>query len=73
MPLTAFPLLDPLKISHQLPVGHGLIEGLLLETRAVQIVLDHPLPKASRADPDCSSAAIASRRVFGTWGSVASS
>ena len=65
---------DPLEVADQLPVGHRGVEGLLLEARGVQVVLDDAVRRsASRATWERSSAATASRSVFGTWGSVASS
>src|SRR5262245_29824975 len=32
---------DPLEVPEQFPVGHGLIERLLLQSCRVQIVIDH--------------------------------
>src|SRR5438034_1932039 len=43
LPLSLSGILDSLEEPHELPVGDGLVEGLLLETAMVQVVLHHGL------------------------------
>src|SRR4029453_9717167 len=45
------PNLDALEVAQQLPVGDGLIEGLLLEPPVLEIVLDHLRPEGVTGDP----------------------
>src|SRR5262245_2424848 len=44
------PASDPLEVPQQLPVGHGLIEGLLLEAGRVQVVIDHAVTERRPRD-----------------------
>src|SRR5215470_277602 len=41
--VSLFGILDPFKEPHELPVGDGLVEGLLLEPAVVEVVLDDSL------------------------------
>src|SRR5712692_10303810 len=43
LPVSLSGILDSLEEPHELPVGDGLIEGLLFETSVVEVVLDHGL------------------------------
>src|SRR5262245_57684056 len=43
-------LSDPLEVARQLPVGHDLVERLLLEPRAVQVVVDDALAEGGARD-----------------------
>src|SRR5262245_54714696 len=44
------PSSDPLEVPQQLRVGHGLIEGLLRETRGVQVVIDDAVTERRPGD-----------------------
>src|SRR5206468_11116218 len=44
------PSSDPLEVAHELPVGDRLVEGLLLELRGVQVVLDDTLAEGRARD-----------------------
>src|SRR5262249_56307099 len=45
----SFTSLDPFEVTAELPVGHDLVERLLLETRGVQVVVYDPI--AARPPP----------------------
>src|SRR5260370_93664 len=45
------PSLDAIEVAHQLPVGHGLVERLLLEPRGVEVVLDDALAERRARRP----------------------
>src|SRR5437016_10948891 len=49
-PSLSSPSSDPLEVAHQLPVGDRLVEGLLLEPRGVQVVLDDALAEGRARD-----------------------
>src|SRR5206468_11324046 len=49
-PSFSSPASDPLEVAHELPVGDRLVEGLLLEPRGVQVVLDDTLAEGRARD-----------------------
>src|SRR2546425_2549404 len=49
-PSLSSPSSDPLEVAHELPVGDRLVEGLLLEPRGVQVVLDDALAEGRARD-----------------------
>src|SRR5437870_1497727 len=49
-PSLSSPSSDPLEVAHELPVGDRLVEGLLLEPRGVQVVLDDSLAEGRARD-----------------------